>query len=116
MRSWQQANRLRLFEGLTARLIAETLLAQEPSDVEEAHQWLEKATAADRASKLKLGLAHDYVGIAEVHRHNADQEQMVQSLTRARDLFEECGAQGFIKEMDRRIGQGTISLQRPNVQ
>ena len=105
-----QANQLRLFEGLAARLIAETLLAQELSDVREAHQWLEKATAADRANKLNLGLAHDYADTAEIHRHNADQEQMLQSLIRARDLFEECGARGFTEEMEQCIASAAASI------
>jgi tetratricopeptide (TPR) repeat protein len=104
LREWRQANRLRLFEGLTARLIAEILLAQEETNVEEARRWLETAVAADRANKLDLELAHDYACFAELHRRNADRERMLQSLTHARDLFKECGAEGFVEEMDRRLG------------
>jgi tetratricopeptide (TPR) repeat protein len=109
LREWRQANRLRLFEGLTARLIAEILLAQEETDVDEAHRWLTTAMAADRANRLKLDLAHDYACFAELHRRNADREQMLESLVHARDLFEECGAEGFVEEMDRRLDRGVFT-------
>jgi len=106
LREWRNANRLRLFEGLTARLIAETLLAHEEPDIDEAHRWLTVAMAADRSNRLKLDLAHDHACFADLHRHNANREEMLNSLTLARDLFAECGAQGFVQEMDRRIVLG----------
>ena len=107
LREWRNANRLRLFEGLTARLIAETLLAHEEPDIDEANRWLTVAMAADRSNRLKLDLAHDHACFANLHRHNANREEMLNSLTLARDLFAECGAQGFVQEMNRRTVLGT---------
>jgi class 3 adenylate cyclase/tetratricopeptide (TPR) repeat protein len=106
MSEWRQANRLRLFQGLTARLIAETLLVQEGADVDEARTWLETAVAADRSNELDLDLAHDHVCMAGFHGRDADRDRMLQSLTDARDLFAECGADGYVQEMDRRISSG----------
>jgi len=103
LREWYEANQLRLFDGMTARLIAETLLAQSTPDVDEAHRWLTAAMHTDRSIGLKLDLAHDYACFADLYRTNGDRKQALSNLTQARDLFAECDAPGFVEEMDRRI-------------
>lgn len=103
MMKLREANRLHLYEGLTARLIAQTLLAQEDADIREARRWIETAVDADRANGLDLALAHDHACLAEIRQREEDREGMLDDLARARDLFESCGADGYVEETDRRI-------------
>jgi class 3 adenylate cyclase/tetratricopeptide (TPR) repeat protein len=104
LRDWRRANRLRFLEGLTARLIAQVLLTVEEPELEEAQRWVETAIAADRANGLQLDLAHDHVCLAQVHQGRDDRKTMRLSLERARDLFRECGSEGYFEEMERRLG------------
>lgn len=94
---------------MTARLIGETLRAGETPDLDEADRWLTTAMHIDRSNGLKLDLAHDYAWLADLHRANGNQSQTLSNLTRARDLFLECGATGFVDEIEQLIDQDTHS-------
>ena len=106
---WREMNQFPLFEGLTARIIAQVLLLVTDPNLVEAHEWLEHAIAADATNGLRLELAKDHVCSAAIHQRAGETERMRESLTRARDIFQECGAEGFAEEMDRRLAAEALT-------
>jgi class 3 adenylate cyclase/tetratricopeptide (TPR) repeat protein len=107
---WRRACRLRVFEGLTARLIAEILLATREDAIPEVGELLDEAVAADRANGTRWHLAQDFACLAELHRRRGDEAEMSECFSQARDIFHECGASGFAAEMERRM---TASAPQP---
>jgi class 3 adenylate cyclase/tetratricopeptide (TPR) repeat protein len=103
LRRWHERNQFRLLDGLIARNIAQILLLAAEPRIPEARKWLERAIASDAANGARLDLAKDHACSAELHRLAGEPERMRENLTRARDLFQKCGADGFAQEMDRRI-------------
>lgn len=106
---WRESIQFAIFEGLSARTIAEIMLLAADPDLAEARLWLEHAIAADANKGLRLDLAKDYVCQAELHRLAGEPGAMRESLTRARDLFHECGAEGFVRDLDQRLASESLA-------
>jgi len=103
---WRRKCRLRVFEGLTARLIAQTLMATREEAVPEVSELLEEAVAADRSNGTRWHLAQDFACLAELYRRRGDEAGMSECLSQARDIFHECGASDLAAEMERRLTSG----------
>jgi hypothetical protein len=102
---WRRKCRLRVFEGLTARLIAQTLMATREEAAPEVSELLEEAVAADRSNGTRWHLAQDFACLAELCRRRGDEAGMSESLSQARDIFHECGASDLAAEMERRASR-----------
>ena len=106
---WRQANKFGLFDGLTARYIAEILLLATEPDVVEARKWLEHAIDADRNNGLALELAKDYLCKSELYACTGETKLMAENLVAARNQFQECGAEGSVEAIDQRISSEALA-------
>ncbi|MGZ3580283.1 MAG: adenylate/guanylate cyclase domain-containing protein [Syntrophales bacterium] len=95
--AFQQSNKLQFCEGWMARNIGDILLNMNDEHVSEAAVWFQKAIEADTRNGMKWQVANDYAFYANYFRQKGDPKGAKEQLTKAIDLFKECGADGWVK-------------------
>jgi class 3 adenylate cyclase/tetratricopeptide (TPR) repeat protein len=93
-------NKAKCQDGLVRRHICEILLNIDDRHIRESEDWIKKAIEADRTNGMMFSLGKDYALYAEVHKRKGDQSKGKQSLSKAIQIFEECGAVGWMKKAE----------------
>jgi class 3 adenylate cyclase/tetratricopeptide (TPR) repeat protein len=78
--------------------IAEILLVLDDSFLSEAESWIKKAIISDKRNGTMLGLAKGYVVYAEFFKRREDFSKVKENLTKAIEIFNECGADGWVEK------------------
>ncbi len=91
-------NRWRVFEGQMSRYIGEILLNMDDKHVSEAEDWIKKAIEADTRNGMMWHLARDHAVYAELYKRKSDTPKAKENLTRAMEIFKECGADGWVEK------------------
>jgi tetratricopeptide (TPR) repeat protein len=92
---FRRSNKLQFFEGWMARNIGDILLHVNGDRASEV--WFQNAIEADTRNGLKWQVANDYAFYANYFRQKGDPKGAKEQLTKAIDLFKECGADGWVK-------------------
>jgi class 3 adenylate cyclase/tetratricopeptide (TPR) repeat protein len=92
------ANKNRGFAGWIALYIAEVLLQGKAEDLPEAEAWGEKALALHREGGMNLLAGRDYLFRAELEKRRGNVQAAQEQLTRAMDVFRDCGAEGYLRK------------------
>lgn len=93
----EAGNRIKMYEGWMARYIGEILLNIDERRLTEAEGWIKKAIEADRRNGIMFHLGKDYRLYAELFRRKGDTPEAKESLQKAIQIFEECGADGRVR-------------------
>ena len=93
-------------KGWTARNIGDVLLHVDDNHLSDAEAWFQKAIEADRRNGLRWNLANDHAFYADWFKKKGDIQGAKEQLTKAIDLFKECGADGWVT----RTGKTLASL------
>ena len=94
---------LKVLKGWMARSIGEIFLNIDDEYVSDAQKWLEKAIEGDRRNSLKLFLGCDYALYAELFKRKGDRSRTKESLSKAIEIFKECGADGYLKKAEKEL-------------
>ncbi|MGD1153845.1 MAG: adenylate/guanylate cyclase domain-containing protein [Syntrophales bacterium] len=92
-----QNNKLTFCEGWTARNIGDILLNMDDDHLSDAEVWFQKAIEADTKNELRWHLATDHALYADWFKKKGDIQGAKEQLTKAIDLFRECGADGWVE-------------------
>ena len=90
-------------EGFMARYIAEILLKLYEAHLHNAENWIEKAVEADKRNGAIWLLGCDYELLAELSMHKEDRRGIKENLEKAIATFRRCGAEGRLKEVERKL-------------
>ena len=90
-------NKVKLHEGSIARYIGEILLHLGDLHFREAGEWIHKAIAADSRNQLMWDLGRDYTLWAEFLKRSGDPSKAKETLDRAKEIFQKCGADGWVE-------------------
>ena len=101
-----EKNRLALCESFGARGIGEIFLHLDDHHMAEAETWIRRAIEANTGYGTKWNLARDHALYADWFKKKGDTAKAKEQLTKAIDLFQECGADGWVKKTE----QGLASL------
>jgi tetratricopeptide (TPR) repeat protein len=101
--AYVQKNRLRMFEGWQRRFISELLLNMDDQHLPEAEEWTKEAIKAHRRNGVMWGLARSYLLYAELFKRKGDQMGVRKNLTKAIEIFKECGADGWVKKTKKEL-------------
>ena len=93
-------NNCNVLKGWIARDIGETLLSIDEDHISDAEAWAKKAIEADRKNEVRWSLARDYTLYAEVFKRKGDQSKAKENLTKALDIYKQCGADGWVKKYE----------------
>ena len=90
-------NRLKLFDGLLQRYIGEILLNIDDQHLSDAEKWIRGAIDADNSNVAMFNLAGDYRLYAEWFKRNGDLSKAKENLNKAKEIYKECGAVGWVE-------------------
>jgi predicted ATPase len=96
-------NKHKIFEGWAARYIGEILLNIDDQHLSEAKEWTKKAIDADKRNRMMWHLAKDYALYAELFKRKGDLLKARENLSKAIDIFQECGADGWVKKYEKKL-------------
>jgi len=96
-------NRIRLFDGLILRYIADILLNIDDQHISEAEGWIKKAIEADREKDMRWNLGRDYALYAQLFKRKGDLSKARENLGRAIEILKECGADGWVEKYEKEL-------------
>jgi len=68
--------------------------------ISEAEDWVKKAIEADKRNCTMWSLGCDYAFYAELFKRKGDQSKAKENLSKAIEIFNECGADGWMKKYE----------------
>jgi len=95
-RTYVRETKLKTTEGLGRYYLAQALMISGQAGMEEAEAWIREAIAADTRNGMKWNLARDHALYADFFKKKEDIQGAKEQLTKAIDLFRECGADGWV--------------------
>jgi tetratricopeptide (TPR) repeat protein len=96
-------NKIKAIEGAMALGISQIFLDIDEPNIQMAETWLQKAIGADQKNGQIWNLAKDYVFYAELFKRKTKNLEAKESLSRAIEIFKECGAVGWVKKYEREL-------------
>ena len=96
-------NNIKLNEGWMARFISEILLNIDDQHISEAEEWINKAIKADTRNGTRWHLANDYAVYGDILKRKGDQSGAKENLTKAIEIFKECGADGWVEKYEEEL-------------
>ena len=69
----------------------------------EAGDWARKAFEVDESNGTMWSLACDYALYAELFIRKGDQSKAKENLNKAIEIFEECGADGWVEKYEKKL-------------
>jgi len=96
MFKWHNDNRYKELQGWMSRYIGEILLNIDEKHMSEAEDWIKKAIEADSKNGMMFHLAKDYAAYAELFKRKGETPKAKRNLSKAIEIFKECGAEGWV--------------------
>ncbi len=96
-------NNSKLYEGPMQSCIGEILLNLNDQHISEAEDWIKKAIEADKSNGMKWHLAKDYARYAELFKQREDLPKVRENLSKAIEIFKECGADGWVEKYEKEL-------------
>jgi len=100
-----QSNKLTFCEGWMARNIGDVLLHIDDDHLSDAEVWFQKAIDADTRNGIRWQLASDHSLYADWFKKKGDIQGAKEQLTKAIDLFGECGAYGWVTRTEKTLSE-----------
>jgi class 3 adenylate cyclase/tetratricopeptide (TPR) repeat protein len=97
-------NKNRGFAGWIAQYTAETLFHLGDSLTCQAQSWAEKAIELDRQNGTRLLLGRDYLLSARIWNRTGNPGKAREDLIQAIEIFQQCGAAGYLKRASQELG------------
>ena len=102
LKSFSQ-NRNKGFSGWIAQYTAEILFHLSEPLLPQARQWADRAIELDRMNGMQLLLGKDYLLSARIWKRMGDPARAREDLVRAVEIFEQCGADGYLKKASQEL-------------
>lgn len=100
MYRYVRENKVRIYEGCMARYIGDILLHLDESHFASAEDWIGKAIEADKRNGMRCDLGRDYALYGDFFKGKGDSSKAKEFLGRASEIFNECGADGWVRKME----------------
>ena len=100
-----EKNRLAVCESFGARCIGEIYLNLDDQHMAEAESWIKRCIDAETKHGMPWNLGKDYALYAEWFKKKGDAYGAKEQLTKAIDLFRECGADGWVTRMEEKLSE-----------
>jgi class 3 adenylate cyclase/tetratricopeptide (TPR) repeat protein len=97
------ANKMKSCDGMMARYISAILLNIDDRHLSEAGDWINKAIEMDRQNGMMWHLGQDYAFYAKLLKRKDNRSKAKENLANARDIFEECGADRWVKKAEEEL-------------
>ena len=95
--------KFQFLESNAQRYIGEILLVLDDSFLSEAEDWIKKAIEAHNKYGMMWNLAQDYALYFELFKLKEDFPKAQENLTKAINIFKECGADGWVEKYEKEL-------------
>ena len=89
------------WKGQTARNIGDILLHIDDDHLADADLWFRKAIEEDTKNAMRWQVAQDHAMYADWFKKKGDMRGAKEQLTKAIDIFRECGADGWVTRTEK---------------
>ena len=96
-------NKIKAYEGWMRRFLGEILLNKDKNHLSEAEDWIRQAIEADQRNGTMFFLANDYALYAELFKRKDDIPKAKENLSKAIEIFKECGADGWVEKYEKEL-------------
>ena len=103
--SCYQNYRLKSCKGWIARNIGDVLLHMDNDHLSDAGGWFQKAIEEDSRNGMRWQLATDHAYYADWFKKKEDIQGAKEQLTKAIDIFRECGADGWVSRTEKTLAE-----------
>jgi tetratricopeptide (TPR) repeat protein len=79
------------------------LLNIDDQHISEAEGWIKKAIEADNRNGTMWNLAQDFALYAELFKRKGDIKKAKENLSKAIEIFKECGADGWVEKYEKEL-------------
>jgi tetratricopeptide (TPR) repeat protein len=100
---YEASNRLKQYDGWMRRYISEILLNIDDQHMPEAEEWINKAIETDKRNGMMWYLGRDYALYAELFKRKGEQSNAKENLTKAIEIYKECGADGWQEKAEKEL-------------
>jgi hypothetical protein len=83
--------------------IGKILLNIDDQHISEAEDWIKRAIETNQQYGMMWNLARDYALYAELFKRKEDFPKVKENLTKAIEIFKECGADGWVEKYDKEL-------------
>jgi tetratricopeptide (TPR) repeat protein len=90
-------------KGLASNCIGKILLNVDDQHFSEAEDWIKRAVETNQKYGMRWKLARDYALYAELFKRKGDLPKAQESLTKAIEIFKECGADGWVEKYEKEM-------------
>ena len=90
-------------QGGTARNIGDVLLHIDDNHLADAGVWFQTAIETDIKNGMRLQVAMDHACYTEWFKKKDDGTGVKEQLTKAIDIFRECGADGWVEKYEKEL-------------
>jgi len=103
--SYPAANKVKIWDGYTRRYLSVILMNIDKKHLRQAESWIRKAIEDDSKNGMKWSLAQDFAYYGELCRRRGDLAMAKEKLSKAIEIFKECGADGWVKKYEEELGK-----------
>jgi class 3 adenylate cyclase/tetratricopeptide (TPR) repeat protein len=100
---YARENKIKAIDGDMQRYIGEILLNIDDQHFSEAEDWIQKAIEADSKNGMMWHLGRDYALYAELFKRKENQSKAKENLSKAIEIFKDCGADGWVKKYEEEL-------------
>jgi tetratricopeptide (TPR) repeat protein len=98
-------NKVKINDGWMQRNIGEILMNFDDQQMPEAEDWIKNAIKAHKSNGMKWHLGRDYALYAEFFRRKGDLVKAKEKLSKAIEIFKECGADGWVEKYEKELAE-----------
>ena len=98
-------NKIKQWEGVLRRLLADIYLNIDDSHLYEAEDWIQQAIEADKKNDVRFELGMDYITYAKIYKRKDDRSKAEEGLVNAIGIFKECGADGWVDKYEKEMAE-----------
>jgi class 3 adenylate cyclase/tetratricopeptide (TPR) repeat protein len=100
---WVTRNKVKLYDGFIRRYLSEIIAYTDDQNLSDAEDWIQQAIDADKRNGTLWHLGRDYAHYAELFKRKGDRAKAIETLGRAIEIFEACGADGWTEKYHKEL-------------
>jgi hypothetical protein len=100
---WHADIKSKEINAFTLNYIVRILLNIDDQHISEAEVWIKRAIETNQKYGMMLYLARDYALYADLLRRKGDVSQAKEKLSKAIEIFKECGADGWVEKYEKKL-------------
>jgi len=101
----QATNKIKANEGYMQRYLTAILMNIDKEHLPEAESWIRKAIEDDSKNGTRWSLAQDFAHYGELCKRKGDPAMAKGNLSKAIEIFKECGADGWVTKYEEELAK-----------